>query len=410
MSYNGSGVFVINTAGQPVVSGTVISSTAFNALTADLASGLSTALTKDGQTTPTNNIKMGSFKITGLGTGTAATDAANVAQVQNGSTSYLTVSGTNTITGALIPSLTSYTAGATYYFVASATNTGPVTINIDGLGAKDIKSNSLAALAAGDIVSGQVVGITYDGTQFQTVNYKPNGTANGIAYFNGSGALSSGSGITYDGTNFALTGGAVIGSPTGGNKGAGTINATALYVNGTAVNAGSNSLVLISSKTASSSSTLEWTGLSGYNKYLLVLENIRPSTDVVSLYLQYGTGSTPTYETTGYSVANQSSTITTGLGYALAGQIGSNFVYGTAPAQGVWGFAYLDNTLCTAYAYPTMAGVLGFHNNAAGGSNIYSTSLNGIATASTTAKTAIRIQFSSGNIASGIASLYGISQ
>jgi len=56
MSYNGSGTFQINTAGQPVVTGTVISSTAFNALTADLATGLSTAITKDGQTATTARI------------------------------------------------------------------------------------------------------------------------------------------------------------------------------------------------------------------------------------------------------------------------------------------------------------------------------------------------------------------
>jgi hypothetical protein len=56
VSYNGSGVFNINTSGQPVVTGTVISSTAFNALTADLGTGLSTAITKDGQTTATARI------------------------------------------------------------------------------------------------------------------------------------------------------------------------------------------------------------------------------------------------------------------------------------------------------------------------------------------------------------------
>jgi len=56
MSYNGSGTFNINSAGQPVVTGTVISSTAFNALTADLGTGLSTALTKDGQTVATARI------------------------------------------------------------------------------------------------------------------------------------------------------------------------------------------------------------------------------------------------------------------------------------------------------------------------------------------------------------------
>ena len=56
MSYNGSGTFNINTAGQPVVAGTVISAATFNALTADLATGLTTALTKDGQTTATARI------------------------------------------------------------------------------------------------------------------------------------------------------------------------------------------------------------------------------------------------------------------------------------------------------------------------------------------------------------------
>ena len=56
MSYNGSGTFAINTSGQPVVTGTIISSTAFNSLTADLATGLSTAITKDGQTSTTVRI------------------------------------------------------------------------------------------------------------------------------------------------------------------------------------------------------------------------------------------------------------------------------------------------------------------------------------------------------------------
>jgi hypothetical protein len=56
MSYNGSGTFNINTTGQPVVAGTVISSSAFNALTTDLATGLTTAITKDGQTTTTARI------------------------------------------------------------------------------------------------------------------------------------------------------------------------------------------------------------------------------------------------------------------------------------------------------------------------------------------------------------------
>ena len=56
MSYNGSGTFQINSTGQPVVGGTIISSSTFNALTSDLATGLTTAITKDGQTTTTARI------------------------------------------------------------------------------------------------------------------------------------------------------------------------------------------------------------------------------------------------------------------------------------------------------------------------------------------------------------------
>jgi hypothetical protein len=171
MSYNGSGTFLINTAGQPVVSGTVISSTAFNALTADLATGLSTAITKDGQTTVTANIPMGTYKFTGLGAGSAATDSANLSQVQSTVTKLLaSVSGADTITAVGSPTLGAYAAGQMFYFVAAGANTGAVTINIDSLGAKSITRDGTTALAAGDIQSGEVCVIVYDGTQFQLVN------------------------------------------------------------------------------------------------------------------------------------------------------------------------------------------------------------------------------------------------
>ena len=171
MSYNGSGTFNINSAGQPVVSGTVISSTAFNLLTADLGTGLSTALTKDGQTTPTANIPMGTYKITGLGAGTVATDAVRLGQLQNFSTGTLiTVAGTDTITGTVSPSLTAYTAGQIFSFVVGATNTGAVTLNIDGLGAKAVTRTGAIALVAGGMVTGQVALVEYDGTRFQLLD------------------------------------------------------------------------------------------------------------------------------------------------------------------------------------------------------------------------------------------------
>jgi len=170
LSYNGSGTFQINTAGQPVVAGTVISSTAFNSLTADLANGLSTAITKDGQTTVTNNIPMSGFKITGLGAATVGTDAVRYSQIQSNTDKLVTVSGTDTLTGSVTPALTAYAAGNLFSFVVANTNTGAVTINIDGVGSKSITRTGSTALVAGDMVAGQVVLIEYDGTRFQLLN------------------------------------------------------------------------------------------------------------------------------------------------------------------------------------------------------------------------------------------------
>ena len=170
MSYNGTGTFNINTSGQPVVTGTTITSTAFNLLTADLANGLTTAITKDGQTTPTANIPMGGFKVTGLGAGTSATDAAQYGQLQANATTIATVTGTDTLTGSLTPALPAYATGNLFSFVASGTNTGAATINLNSLGAKSITKKGSTALDAGDIVTGQVYLIEYDGTRFQLLN------------------------------------------------------------------------------------------------------------------------------------------------------------------------------------------------------------------------------------------------
>jgi hypothetical protein len=179
MSFNGNGVFLINTAGQPVTPGTVISSTAFNALTADLANGLTNTITKDGQTTPSANIPMGGFKITGLGAGTNPNDAVRLAQLQGGAFSYMTVTGTNTLIGTLIPAISTYTIGAMYSFIVQNTNTAAVTINIDGVGVKNIYRNGSDPVQAGDLVAGNIAVILYDGTEFQLISVGFGGGATG---------------------------------------------------------------------------------------------------------------------------------------------------------------------------------------------------------------------------------------
>lgn len=140
----------------------------FNALTADLATGLTTCITKDGQTTPTANIPMGANKITGLAAGTAATDAANIGNLQSGTGTYVgTVGGTaDVITLTASPAIAAYAAGQTFRFIASGANTTNVTVNVNSLGAKAITKNGTTALVAGDIPASMMVEITYDGTRF----------------------------------------------------------------------------------------------------------------------------------------------------------------------------------------------------------------------------------------------------
>jgi len=103
----------------------------------------------------------------------------NIPPINDSSTNanFLTVSGTNTLTATASPTVTSYLTGSQYTFVAQNTNTGAVTINIDGTGAKAITKNGATALGGGDIISGQVMFIEYDGTQFQLLNTNAFGDA-----------------------------------------------------------------------------------------------------------------------------------------------------------------------------------------------------------------------------------------
>lgn len=95
------------------------------------------------------------------------------------------VAGTDAITAVAPTGLTTLFNGQTYRFVAAATNTGAVTINVSGQGVKAITKNGSTALEASDILIGATVQITYDGTQFQLVSGAGGGAkAGGVIYEN----------------------------------------------------------------------------------------------------------------------------------------------------------------------------------------------------------------------------------
>ena len=170
MPYNGSGTFAPPPANYPAVALTPITSANRNAVDADFATGLTTAITTDGQTTVTANIPLGGYKLTGVGAATARTDAASLASLQDGTGVYVaTVGGTvDVVTLTVTPAITAYAAGQTFRFIAAGANTTSVTVNVSGLGAKALTKNGSTALVAADIPSGTMVEMTYDGTRFIT--------------------------------------------------------------------------------------------------------------------------------------------------------------------------------------------------------------------------------------------------
>ena len=106
--------------------------------------------------------------ITGALAAAARADTPILSQVQDSTTQLIgSIAGTNTITGSLSPAITAYATGQTFRFVSAGANTGAATININGLGAKDVTKSGSTALAVGDIPSGAAVQIQYDGTRFQ---------------------------------------------------------------------------------------------------------------------------------------------------------------------------------------------------------------------------------------------------
>jgi hypothetical protein len=80
MAFNGSGTYSLP-AGNPVVTGTTISSSTTNTTNSDIATALTNCITRDGQSTPSANLPMNAKKLTGLAAGTAAGDSVRYEQV-----------------------------------------------------------------------------------------------------------------------------------------------------------------------------------------------------------------------------------------------------------------------------------------------------------------------------------------
>lgn len=177
MSYNGSGTFEINSSGQPVSANTLIQSSVFNAFTADVASGLSNVVCKDGQTVIAANLPMGGFRHTGVANASARTDYASAGQTQDGKLNWVDGGGTaDAITATYSPAITALVDGQLCFVRATAANaTTTPTFAPNGLTARTIVKNGGSALVAGSISGdGHELILRYDlsNTQWELLNPK----------------------------------------------------------------------------------------------------------------------------------------------------------------------------------------------------------------------------------------------
>jgi len=91
--------------------------------------------------------------------------------IQNNSFSYAIDAGSaNNLSITLTPSPSGYTDGMSVFVKVAANNTGASTINVNGLGSKNIKRCDLTDPLAGNLAEGMIAELHYDGTQFQLMN------------------------------------------------------------------------------------------------------------------------------------------------------------------------------------------------------------------------------------------------
>lgn len=160
-------------AGNPVVTGTTISSATHNSTMSDITAALTQSVSKDGQTTMTGNIPMGGNRLTNVGPATAGNEYLTATQYQAQYGIYVSIVGgtADAITLTPVPAITAYSPGQRFSFISTAVNTVAVTVNISGLGIKSITKFGTIPLVAGDIqTSSYMVYIEYDGTQFRFIN------------------------------------------------------------------------------------------------------------------------------------------------------------------------------------------------------------------------------------------------
>ncbi len=311
---------------------------------------------------------------TTLGLGTIATQNANAVAITGG-----TIAGITDLAVADGGTGASNAAGArTNLGVAIGTNVQAYDATLTALSAYN--TNGLVTQTAADTFTGRTIT-----------------AGNGVTVTNGNGVAGNPT------VAFNINGLTADAVPDGASDYVATYDASAgthkkVLLNNLPGGGGGGSFTLIETKTAANSSTLNFTTMTGYSQYMIVLNQVKPVTTNVWLRLETSTDGGTTYQTTGYTniVAGWNNT---GAGGTTTS---STYMYMNTYAVYTGGNGLSGDCLVTTKGSSTSLSARTI--------NQHSTSLawNWSGTQRADLTNAFRLYFSSGNISSGTVSLYGL--
>jgi len=146
----------------------------------DIATGLSSCVTVDGQSTITATIPFNNQQITLLASSTSRTGAMNLGQFVDGSAIYASASGTNAYVADLDPAITAIPNGLTahIYFPNANTAAATATLDLNGVGARNIVIGNAVLASPGDIQPGMAIVVARGSTWQYFGSSAPKGVFN----------------------------------------------------------------------------------------------------------------------------------------------------------------------------------------------------------------------------------------